>query len=198
MNKRQVFSMRWIIGAFWGIIVIYLLLVTYLCATTKIAYLITDTVKSGFTIVPSAVAETFLFNFRGGKADINELKTEDGGLNYIVSTLDASTFSEKKKQKYLKFFILRGCGVNALCPANGLRPLHIAAIDGKADVVELLLNNGANPLLKADSSSISGSITPLEAVEKLNNKNPSADYTKVVEILRKAEDKSRRPMRPIN
>jgi len=148
------------------LLLIYVGLVTYICSTTKISYLINDSIKSSMTIIPSTASEFFLFKFRGGKSDISVLKKEDGGLNYIVAAIDASSLSKEKKAKYLRYFISRGCGVNEISATNGLRPLHIAAIEGKAEVVELLLENGANPTLKSDLSVIGTSMTPCRAFGK--------------------------------
>jgi len=174
-----------------GLLLIYVGLTTYICSTTKISYLINDSIKSSMPIIPSTVSEFFLFKFRGNKSDISALKKEDGGLNYIVAAIDASSLSIEKKAKYLRYFISRGCGVNEISATNGLRPLHIAAIEGKAEVVELLLENGADPTLKSEPSVIGTSMTPLEAAERSEKKNTHIDYKKVKEVLRQAEERRR-------
>jgi ankyrin repeat protein len=133
-----------------------------------------------------------LFNFRGGKEDFNELKKNNGGLNYIVAALDDSRLSKEKKLKYFRFFISKGCGVNDVSAINGARPLHIAASDGNAEIVELLLENGADPLLKSDPSGALNNMTPLEMAERFKKKITHIDYTKVIEVLRKAEENAKR------
>ncbi len=170
-----------------GILIVYSIFVTAWWTTTNVAFAIIEATTSGPTIVPGFVAEFFLFNLRGGKEDITELKLNNGGLNYIVSSLDNSDISMAKKAKYLQFFISRGCGVNDIAPANAFRPLHVAVVDGKADLVELLLLNGANPLLRSESSGGFKNMTPLEVATLLKKKNPHIDYSKVMEVLHKAE-----------
>jgi hypothetical protein len=189
-----------------GLFLVCLAGVIYWCSTDKLAYLINESATTGTTIAqmkrfgtvggievitPRFVAEFFLFNFRGGKKDIAEFKMNDGGLNYIVSALSNSKLSKEKKAKYIKYFISKGCGVNDFSGIDGLTPLHGAALSGDADTTELLLANGADPLLKSKGPEVFNNMTPLEVVERANKKFPKKEYVKIIEILREAESKNR-------
>lgn len=177
-----------ILFLFIGSFLVFVALMFYVCSTTNIKYLIVESVESGTTIIPRFVSEFFLFNFRGGEEDIAELKN-NGGLNYITSALVNSKFSKDKKAKYLKYFISKGCGVNDVFSFDGFRPLHGAALSGDAEITVLLLANGADPLLKTESPKgldTFKNMTPLEVAERAQIKS-QIDYSKVIDILRKAE-----------
>lgn len=176
-----------------GALLTFVSLMFYVCFTTRIDYLIVESIEKNVTITPRFVSEFFLFNVRGGKKDIAELKMNDGGLKYIVSALSHSKFSKEKKAKYIKYFISKGCGVNDFSGIDGLTPLHGAALSGDADTTELLLANGADPLLKSKGPEVFRNMTPLEVVELSQKKRSDIDYTKVIELLSKAEEKRRRP-----
>ena len=95
------------------------------------------------------INDFFLFNFRGTKEDINVFQKENSGLSFVMAG------ESGKEMKLVKFFISKGADVNTLSPLGGLRPLHTEAFNGKADMVELLLANGAEPTLGSASTNIS-------------------------------------------
>lgn len=206
MNRILRITGKVILSLLFGLFLVCLSAVIYWCSTAKLAYLINESATTGTTIAqlnqfgtvggievitPRFVAEFFLFNFRGGKKDIADLKMNDGGLKYIVSALSDSKLSKEKKAKYIKYFISKGCGVNDVSSIDGLTPLHGAALSGDAEMIELLLENGADPLLKSKGPEVFKNMTPLEVVELSQKRRSDIDYTKVIEILRKAEDKRR-------
>lgn len=213
MNRILRIVGKVILSLLLGLFLVCLSAVIYWCSTAKLTYLINESATTGTTIAqmkrfgtvggievitPRFVAEFFLFNVRGGKKDIAELKMEDGGLNYIVSALSESKSSKEKKGKYIKYFISKGCGVNDISSFDGFSPLHVAALFNDAVTAELLLENGADPFLKSKSpKGFEGSgafinKTPLEVVEQANKKYPKKEYIKVIEILREAESKRRK------
>jgi len=169
-----------------GFFVLYFSFVIYICSTISIANLIEINIVRP-TIVPPFLSEFIMFEFRCNRNDIIELKANDGGLNYVISALSDSGLSNEKKEKYIRFFISKGLGVNDVSAFDGFRPLHAAVIVGKADLVQMLLSNGADPLLRSKSSIGFKNMTPLEVTESMKKKNPQRDYSKVIEVLRKAE-----------
>ncbi len=186
-------TIRVILYSMIGLILICSSLVAYVYSTTKIVNLINFAVTRSVLIMPEVMAEFFLFNLRGTNKDINELKTEDGGLNYVVAVLMTSNFSKEKKVKFLKYFISKGCTVNDISNIDGLRPLHTAVAVADTDMVKLLLENGADPFLKsAPTGMLKISMTPLEMAESFQKKSTDRDYSKVIEALRKAEESAKK------
>jgi ankyrin repeat protein len=171
-----------------GTFLIFVSLMFYVCFTTRIDYLIVESIEKNVTITPRFVSEFFLFNIRGSKKDIADLKMNDGGLHYVTSVLINSNLSKEKKAKYIHYFISKGCGVNDIFSFDGFGPLHGAAMFGDADTTELLLANGADPLLKSKSTVGFKNMTPLEIAELSQKKRSDIDYTKVIGLLRKAEE----------
>lgn len=70
----------------------------------------------------------------------------------------------------VRWLLMKGIDVNTL-DDDGLTPLHLAAIEGHPDTVNLLLQFGANPLTKSPSRR-----TPLDYSKHYESYEPHADY----------------------
>lgn len=75
--------------------------------------------------------------------------------------------------------IHNGAKVNFTVSSNGYTPLHVATLYNEPKLVELLLNNGANPTAR---TTIGDKMTPLELANKAQRKT-GKDYSDVIRLL---------------
>lgn len=85
--------------------------------------------------------------------DIESLqKIIDSGIEFDIAIKDSYTpllyAAQKGKYESLQVLINAGADINFQCTADGMTALHWACLNSDVEMVEVLLENGADPTLK--------------------------------------------------
>lgn len=128
----------------------------------------------------------YLFAFRGSRQDIDVLHQ---GIGALFVAQGESAIPEREQM--LKFLIGKGLDVNR-ADMHELLPLHGAVLVNSVDEIRILLNNGANPLLKDNKFGL----TPLELALKLQGEDKMPDNRDAVISLLKNAKYDAQPISP--
>ncbi|GMH37666.1 hypothetical protein BSKO_05539 [Bryopsis sp. KO-2023] len=135
--------------------------------------------KSGQTALWSAT-----FN---GHEEVASLLLENGADSNIVDEVSgASPLYVAVRQNHLplaKLMVENGAASNAGL-RNGFTPLHVASAVASEAFVRLLLDNGANPMLKDDKN-----MSAIDILGKAREDVPSEEYQKILKMLQDAAEK---------
>jgi len=123
--------------------------------------------------IPSGICEYYLLNFRLNKEDINFIKSRSG-LAFLFDIPDKT-----QRKALLEYFISKGVSTNYPGSIDGYPPLHAAIINNDYELVEFLINNGANPAQKDKNQNL----TPVEFIEFLYEKDSSTDRSAIKNLL---------------
>ncbi len=93
-------------------------------------------------LIPSKVCELYLYEYRGTKDDIVQLK-EGSGLSFVFDVVN-----KKKRRNLLDYFLLKGSDINGISKVDGLTPLHASILLNDIELLDYLLTNNADPLVK--------------------------------------------------
>ena len=126
-------------------------------------------------IIPKALCQSYLFNFGGKPDDIADLN-RDSGVEWAINAKD-----ETDRKKLLSFLIKKGVDINAI-DRSGLSSLHAATLMNDLPKVELLLNNGASPLVKDQNSGMNS----LELALDRQGKPGEPDRSAIIRLLKTA------------
>ncbi len=137
--------------------------------------LILCVLNEGGILIPSGLCEYYMYNRRDVDSDI-EVLSSGPGLSFILEGKDI-----KKRYEIADYFILNGLDVNGVNHSGGynITPLHGAVLDNDLDMARFLLEHGASKNIKAPTINMD----PLELVQSLQQKEPTIDRKKMIEIL---------------
>lgn len=120
----------------------------------------------------------YLFAFRGSTKDIDALH-QGIGASFAIQGESATS----EREEILRFLIGKGLDVNRF-DKDQLLPLHGAVLANSADEIKMLLQNGANPVLKDNTFGLTalGLALKLQSEDKLPN-----DRNAVISLLKNAK-----------
>jgi hypothetical protein len=155
--------------------------VYYAFANLNNIYNLIDCSQGEFHIplIPQHFCRIYLYEFRGSRDDV-AIINHDGSLIGLLSTAN-----KKDQVKLLEFLLNKGVDINGLDERSGISPLHAAVLDNDADVAELILKHGANPLLKDRKRRL----TPSGFARQLREKSNQPDRSAIIYLLDRAENK---------
>jgi len=134
--------------------------------TTDIFKMMLDpTSKNDNIYFPPYAFESHIYLIRGDKASIEAIK-DFGGLSMFFMRSGPGTRTEMRK-RITKFYMNKGIDINSVSGEGDYPVLHFATSTNQADVVKWLLENGADPKLKAKMSACGrdAALTPLEIAQ---------------------------------
>lgn len=126
-------------------------------------------------LIPSNVCELYLHEYRGAKDDIALLKKRSG-LSFVFDVVD-----KNKRTQLLDFLLLKGSDIDGLSNVDGLTPLHAAILLNDIELLNYLLMNDANPLVKDRDNSL----TSKQFLELLIIKDAITDRSALIDRLNK-------------
>jgi len=124
--------------------------------------------------IPEDLCRYYLYNYRGSKEDIEYLQSR-AGLGFVFGISDRSM-----RRDVIQFLIAKGLSVNGISNFDGLTPLHAAILLNEPDLVQLLIESGADKGKKAENGMDAMSFLAL-----LEVKNPDIDRKKIRQLLSK-------------
>lgn len=148
-------------------------LAIYAMSTDDIEGLVVCAANDETSYIPSSACEFYLFNFRLTEEDIKYLESRSG-LSFLFGIAD-----HNKKYKFLEYFVAKGVSVNRPSAIDGLPPLHAAILENDEQLVEFLLQNGADPEQKDNVKNL----TAEEFVDFLVRARPSIDRREIKDLL---------------
>lgn len=123
--------------------------------------------------IPNAVCEQYMFQFRGTPGDIEYLEN-GAGLAFFFGIED-----QDMRRRVMSFFLENGLSINKPSAIDGLPPLHAAILMNDAELVEFLLEHGADPTQEDQRHELTAS----GYLKLLKQKNPDRDWSGVAERL---------------
>lgn len=152
----------------------------------RIDYLTTYGVHPDTSEFNAEVVKYYVFNFRGGKKDIDYLDNHFG-LNPLLSNPHAT---KKIIFEYINFFVNSGFDINTKSKATGLSLLHAAIVDNDYKTVSFLLTIGADKEIKVGKSHIYGQeedskMTGMDSIEltRFLSEKDSKDRSRLLKLL---------------
>lgn len=122
--------------------------------------------------VEQILAQWALFTFHGRKTEIEKLQ-KTRGLNFIVS------YPSQRSRAILSWLLDKGADINTISPNDGLPPLHAAIVQGKSELVTLLVQRGADLTIKE----VKKGMTARELLEMLEPETERELYFSMMESL---------------
>ncbi|RZF80555.1 ankyrin repeat domain-containing protein [Pseudoalteromonas sp. CO325X] len=129
--------------------------------------------------IPSGVCEYYLFNYRSTNKDIAELEL-NSGLAFFFGIDD-----KEKRSKYIVHFLEHGASIDKHSHIDGLTPLHAAILLNEADLVKLIIDQGAD----LNQVELNSELTPLDFLKKIESTNTAIDRSQVSKVLHEAMEK---------
>lgn len=123
--------------------------------------------------IPSSVCEQYLFQFRGTSDDIEYLESRSR-LAFFFEVEDT-----EMRRRLMSFFLDNGLSINEASAIDGLPPLHAAVLMNDPQLVEFLLEHGADATQKDERHELTAS----GYLDLLKQKNPERDWSQVAERL---------------
>ncbi|XOZ33651.1 ankyrin repeat domain-containing protein [Halomonadaceae bacterium KBTZ08] len=119
--------------------------------------------------IPNSVCEQYMFQFRGTPSDIEYLEN-GAGIAFFFGIED-----QEMRRRVMSFFLENGLSINKPSAIDGLPPLHAAVLMNDPQLVEFLLEHGADPTQKDQKHDLTAS----RYLELLKQKNPERDWSEV-------------------
>ncbi len=127
-------------------------------------------------LVPKMLCQAYLFQFGGKPSEIAELN-HGIGIGWVIRARD-----ESDRKKLVEFLLKKGVDINGLDQRSGISALHTAVLENDQSAIELLLHNGANPMIRDRDHKQ----TPLEFAMELKVKPNQPDRTAIIQLLKNA------------
>lgn len=127
-------------------------------------------------LIPKRACQAYLFRFGGSPSEISDINRGAG----VLWALSAESTDDKIK--LLRFLLQKGVNIDALDERSGVSALHAMVIENDVEGVDLLLKNGANPVVR---DRMSGK-TPLEFALARQGKPGEPDQMPIINRLKKS------------
>ncbi len=161
----------------WTVALLFALFVgiwTYYVATSlRHVYVLLDCSKGQVSMIPQFLCRNYLFRFGLAADDVAQIN-HDGSLFHVVSTAD-----QMDQVQLLEFLLKHGVAINGLDGRVGITALHGAALDNNVEVAELLLQHGADRLIRDRKHGL----TPFEFAQRAGEKSDRPDRTAMMRLL---------------
>lgn len=130
--------------------------------------------NEGGILIPGKICEYYMYNHRNIKEDVEQLAS-GASLAFILNG------NSEKKYKIAEFFISNGLDVNGVNHYGdyNLTPIYSSVLLNDVVMAEFLLKHGADLRIKPPSVNMN----PLEFARSLQEKVPSVDRSKILELL---------------
>lgn len=133
------------------------------------------------SMIPKSLCQTYLFKF-GGKPDEIAALNQGAGVGWVIDAED-----DEDRKKLVDFLLEKGVDINAMDRRSGLTILHGVVLENNLAAVELLLRNGASPMVKDREKRR----IPLEFALDLAGKPNQPDRTAIIRLLEGAASKNK-------